>query len=130
MIVGIGVDLVDLARVASIWTAHGDRFLARVLTAGERDGLKARPQRAQLPHLAGRFAAKEAAMKALEHGFGRVSFTDIEVVSGTATVPTRPPTLVFHGAAARIAAARGVVRAHVSVSHTERQAIAYVVLER
>lgn len=130
MIVGIGVDLVDLARIASVWNAHGDRFLARVLTANELQSLDARPKLTRLAHLAGRFAAKEAAMKALGHGFGRVGFNEIELTATRDVVPTQPPSLVFHGAAARIAAALGVVRAHVSLSHGEAQAVAYVVLER
>ncbi|MBL8769139.1 MAG: holo-ACP synthase [Planctomycetes bacterium] len=130
MIVGIGVDLVDLDRIAATWNVHGDRFVARVLTDSERRTLEGRPPATRIAHLAGRFAAKEAAMKALGHGFGRVRFTDVELVAAAPTVPTEPPTLAFHGAAARIAAARGVTRAHVSVSHGERHAIAYVVLER
>lgn len=130
MIVGIGVDLVDLARIASVWNAHGDRFLARVLTANERQSLDARPKPTRLAHLAGRFAAKEAAMKALGHGFGRVGFNEIELSAARDVVPTQAPSLAFHGAAARIAAALGVVRAHVSLSHGETQAVAYVVLER
>ncbi|MBK6941475.1 MAG: holo-ACP synthase [Planctomycetes bacterium] len=130
MIVGIGVDLVDLARIAAIWNTHGDRFLSRVLTAAERQALDERPQATRRAHLAGRFAAKEAAMKALGYGFGRVRFTDIELTATRNVVPTQPPALAFHGAAARIAAARGVVHAHVSLSHGEAHAVAYVVLER
>jgi holo-[acyl-carrier protein] synthase len=130
MIVGIGVDLVDLARIASVWNAHGERFLTRILTDAERRALALRPPANRLAFLAGRYAAKEAGMKALGHGFGRVRFTDIEIASGSGAVPTVAPSLAFHGEAARLAAALGVVRAHVSLSHGEAQAIAYAVLER
>lgn len=101
---------------------HGDRFMRRVFTDGEIEYCTRR--RFPASHFAGRWAAKEAAMKALGTGHARgVLWRDIEVVRRGG-----PPQLQLHGAAARHAARLGVKRAIVSITHCETLAIAQVML--
>ena len=124
MIVGLGTDLVALDRIRRALARHGDRFLERVLTAGERTAGNQRPDPALF--VASRFAAKEAAAKALGTGFqGGVRLTDLEVVRSRG----QAPELHLHGAAARHAANLGVVRQHLSLSDEGGFALATVVLE-
>lgn len=121
-IIGIGIDATDLPRVADILERYGDRFLRRVFTDGEIAYCTKR--RDPIPHLAGRFAAKEAAMKALGTGQSRgVMWKDIEVVRGGG-----PPRLKLHGGAARRAAEMGVQQSLVSITHSESLAFAQVLL--
>lgn len=118
----MGVDLVD---VASIRTRFGGRaaMLAEVFTTGELDYCRSR--RRSWMHLAARFAAKEAALKALGSGLaGGMTWRDIEIVSDEAGTPH----LVFHGAAATRLRAQKLDAASVSLAHTRTQAIAVVVL--
>lgn len=120
---GLGTDLVAVDRVERILARHGERFLARVFTAGERAECLRRARPAV--HLAARLAAKEAAMKALGSGWGAgVGWHDIEVCSDGET----PPVLRLTGAAEARAAARGALRAWVSLSHDGGYALAAVVL--
>ena len=121
-IVGIGIDATDLPRVAEILERYGDRFLRRVFTAGEIAYCTKR--RNPVPHLAGRFAVKEAAMKALGTGQSRgVLWKDIEVVRAGG-----PPRLKLHGGAAIRAAEMGVTESLVTITHSESLARAQVVL--
>ena len=121
MITGVGVDVVDVARVASLLARYGERFIHRCFLPGEL----CRPGDAQ--HLAGVLAAKEAAFKALGTGWGGgVGWLSVEVTR----TPTGGPALRLHGAAAAHAAARGAARAHLSISHAAGVAVAVVVLER
>ncbi len=121
-IIGTGIDATDLPRVADILERYGDRFLRRVFTDGEIAYCTKR--RDPIPHLAGRFAAKEAAMKALGTGQSRgVMWKDIEVVRGGG-----PPRLKLHGGAARRAAEMGVQQSLVSITHSESLAFAQVLL--
>lgn len=121
-IVGIGMDATDLPRIAQVLERYGDRFLRRVFTDGEIAYCTRR--RNPVPHLAGRFAVKEAAMKALGTGHSRgVLWKDIEVVRRSG-----PPQLQLHGAAARLAERLGVRRSLVTITHAEAIAIAQVVL--
>jgi len=116
LIVGIGVDVVDLARFERAL----DRTPAlkpRLFTPAEYEG---RPLRS----LAGRFAAKEALIKAIGESTG-VQWHDMQVVSDE----HRNPSLVLSGAARELADARGVTRVHLSMSHDAGIAIAYVVVE-
>ncbi len=122
MILGLGADLVAIGRVEAVLTRHGERFLDRVFTPGERQDClgRARPAR----HLAARLAAKEAAMKALGTGWGLgVRWRDVEVRSAGAT----PPILHLSGAARTQAEARGIRQAMVSLSHDGEYALAVVV---
>ncbi|HEY7841215.1 MAG TPA: holo-ACP synthase [Gammaproteobacteria bacterium] len=121
-IIGIGIDATDLPRVADILERYGDRFLRRVFTDGEIAYCTKR--RDPVPHLAGRFAVKDAAMKALGTGQSRgVMWNDIEVVRRGG-----PPRLQFHGGAARRADEMGVRQSLVTITHSEQLAFAQVML--
>lgn len=124
MIVGIGMDLVSVRRVAELLARHDERALRRLFTAGEVGDCQARGRPIQ--SFAARFAAKEACFKALGTGWAQgVSWREIEVVSA----PSRAPALRLYGAAAARAAERGARRLHLSLTHTEEFAAAVVVLE-
>ncbi len=126
MIVGSGIDVVEIARVARALERHGERFAARVFTAGERATCSgaARPA----PHFALRFAAKEAVMKAVGTGWARgVRWADIEVVLGSE--PGLAPVLRLHGRVAELAASRGGARLHLALSRSRSHAMAIVLLE-
>jgi len=124
MIVGTGVDLERVDRIRAAIERHGRRFLERVFTAGEIAYVESRKHRSE--SYAARFAAKEAAMKALGTGWDRgVRWVDVEIVR---EVKGRPE-LRFHGRAAEIAAELGCRSANVSLSHTSDNAIAQVILE-
>jgi holo-[acyl-carrier protein] synthase len=122
-----GVDLVEVARIAAMLDEHGERFLSRCFTSGERaasgvDGERVSRRRGE--HLAARFAAKEAVMKALGTGLSSgISWTEIEVV----TLATGEPTLLLTGQAAAIASQRGIASWVISLSHTDSMAIASVI---
>jgi holo-[acyl-carrier protein] synthase len=121
-IIGIGLDATDLPRVAQLLQRYGDRFLRRVFTEGEITYCTRR--RDPVPHLAGRFAVKEAAMKALGTGHSRgVLWKDIEVVRVGG-----PPQLRLHGGAARRADSLLVRRSLVTITHSETLAFAQVML--
>ena len=117
----VGVDLIEVDRVAQAVARYGDRFLARVFTEAE---LAYCGRRA--PELAARFAAKEAAAKALGTGIGAVGWREIEVVRAA----SGQPTLALHGTARDLARSRGLGHALISISHTREHAIAFVVWER
>ena len=121
-IIGIGLDATEIPRIADVISRHGDRFLARVFTAGEIAYCQAHRRAAQ--HFAARFAVKEAAMKALGTGFSRgVVWKDIEVVRRGG-----PPQLQLHGeVAARFAAIGGKTSA-ITITHTDTLAMAHVIL--
>jgi holo-[acyl-carrier protein] synthase len=124
VIVGVGIDLVDLARVDRLLDAKGERALRRLFTADEVDYALSRPLPAQ--HLAARLAAKEAAFKALS-GNDRargIGWKEIEVIRGDSR-----PTLTFHGRAAERAAELGITTIWVTLTHTAMTAGAVVVLE-
>ncbi len=113
-----GIDLIEIERVRSAIETHGERFLQRVFTPRE---LKERGDRAE--SLAGRFAAKEAAAKALGCGIGDVTWKEIEILHGKSGAPR----LVLHGAAERMAKEKGLVEWSVSLSHSHSHAVAIVV---
>ena len=124
MIAGVGIDLVDIARVDRLLDAKGERALRRLFTAGEVAYALARPLPAQ--HLAARLAAKEAAFKALSgSSLARgIGWREVEVVRGDGH-----PTLALHGRAADRAAELGVTSIWVSLTHSATTAGAVVVLE-
>ena len=122
MIIGVGLDIVPIARVASLLARHGARAAQRLFSAGERTECERRGEPAQ--HYAARFAAKEAALKALGVPAG-LKWTEIEV----RTADNGRPTLVLSGAAAAAAARRGVAVQHLSLTHAGGMAAAVVVLE-
>ena len=124
MIVGMGVDLAEVARVEQAIARHGRRFLERIFTPLEIEYCERRRNRFE--RYAARFAAKEAGMKALGTGWRRgVRWRDLEV----ANLPGGKPTLRFSGAAARKAAELGVRHIALSLTHTATQALAQVILE-
>jgi holo-[acyl-carrier protein] synthase len=119
-ILGHGIDLVDVARIGEMIDRHGDRFLQRCFTDVERAYCEASTKRRH-EHLAARFAAKEAVLKALGTGWrDGIAWTDIEVVRE----PSGRPTVKLTGEAANIASRLGVQHWHVSLTHTETQAMA------
>lgn len=122
---GLGVDLVDVARVRALLERHGDRFKERTFTTGEIAYCDGGADPAI--HYAARFAAKEAAAKALGTGLWAegVDWKDFEVTRAE----NGRPGLRLHGAAASHAAALGVRHAHLSLSHTRELALAQVILE-
>ncbi|MDQ3697054.1 MAG: holo-ACP synthase [Gemmatimonadota bacterium] len=124
MIVGIGIDLVDVARVERLLNSKGDRALQRLFTEAERTYAMRRAHPAR--HLAARIAAKEATFKALStHPEGRaVGWQEMEVISNAGA-----PAVELHGLAARCAAGLGVTRVWLSLSHSDATAGAVVVLE-
>lgn len=126
MIVGIGMDLVDIERVERLVERSAERALQRLFTEGEREYALARAHPAR--HLAARVAAKEAMFKALSaHPDARaIGWRDMEVVSRDGCAPS----LALHGAAARCAAELGVARVWLTLSHSDATAGAVVVLER
>ena len=121
-IIGTGLDATEIDRIEEAIKRYGDRFIRRVFTAGEIAYCQAKKDFA--PSFAARFAAKEAAMKALGTGHSRgVFWTGIEVVRRGG-----PPQLRFHeGAAARMASL-GATRALVTLTHSRELAIAHVML--
>jgi holo-[acyl-carrier protein] synthase len=125
MIIGIGVDLVEVARLEKAIAQYGARFLGRVFTAREVAYCEATARRAE--RYAARFAAKEAARKAIGAATPVVALAwhDVEIISSSEGAPK----LEFHGRAAELIKELEVARAHVSLSHTAEQAIAYVILE-
>ena len=124
MIIGSGIDLVEIGRIQQSIDRYGSRFLDRVYT-GEEQAYCQR-KRSSAESFAARFAAKEAGAKALGTGISQgVSWLEIEVVRE----PGGRPTLRFRGRAAEIAARLGVKHAALSITHTASLAMASVVLE-
>ena len=126
MVLGTGVDLVEIARIERATAgAHGERFRERVFTPRERRYCEGRG-RGRAESYAARFAAKEAVMKALGVGWGQgAGWLDIEVVRD----PDGPPRLELTGRALGTARVRGVRRWSLSLSHAAGTAIAFVVAE-
>lgn len=122
IIVGIGLDATEIARISEVLTRHGDRFLRRVFT--DREVAYCLGHRNPAPSLAARFAAKEAAMKALGTGAARgVVWRDIEVIRRGG-----PPQLQLHGEAARRFDAMGAKSSLITLTHARELAIAQVML--
>jgi holo-[acyl-carrier protein] synthase len=124
MIVGMGIDVAEVKRIAAVIESQKERFLQRVYTPDEVAYCQQFKNRYE--RFAGRFAAKEAAMKALGTGWSRgVRWVDLEVVRH----PSGRPTLTLKGEAKKIADALGVKSIAISITHTSEQAIAQVIFE-
>lgn len=124
MIVGTGVDIVEVPRVAAAIERFGQRFVQRIYTEAEVRYCESKANK--MERYAARFAAKEAALKAIGTGWTRgVSWRDVEVQRERGG----RPTLAFTGKAAEFAARLGMKRVSLSLSHTKEQAIAQVILE-
>ncbi|WP_288395673.1 holo-ACP synthase [uncultured Vagococcus sp.] len=115
MIIGIGVDIVELDRIKEI-IKNNPKFINRVLTENERDVFDKLGERRQVEYFGGRFACKEAFSKAYGTGIGKIQLKDIEILNeenGRPVIETK----FFNG------------NIHVSISHTDKTAIAQVILE-
>lgn len=124
MIVGTGIDIAEVPRVRQAIERFGERFLRRVYTDGEILYCDSKANR--IERYAARFAAKEAAMKALGTGWNHgVRWRDVEVSRQHGS----RPTIILHGQAAEIAKRLGAAHIALSLSHTAEQAIAQVILE-
>jgi len=123
-IVGIGTDIIECLRIAQMIERHGELFINRVYTDHEIAYCSAR--KAATQHYAGRWAAKEAVLKALGTGWRRgISWRDIEVRNQ----PSGAPTVALRGGAREVLEQAGIQRIHLSISHCRSHAIAYAVAE-
>lgn len=119
MIIGLGTDIVEVARIARMIEDHGDHFLNRVFTPAEI--AHCQPRRESTPHYAGRWAAKEAVMKVLGTGFTHeVLWTEIEVQ----TKPSGQPVIQLYGSTQAVADRLGIHEILVTLSHTKSYATA------
>jgi holo-[acyl-carrier protein] synthase len=124
MIVGTGIDIAEVPRIAASIERFGRRFLERVFTPDEIRYCESKANRVE--RYAARFAAKEAGMKAIGTGWRLgVTWKDLEVQRA----PGGRPTLVFHGRAGEYFRKMGASHAHLSLTHTEQYAMAQVLLE-
>jgi holo-[acyl-carrier protein] synthase len=124
LIVGLGVDIAEVARVKAAIERYGETFLRRLYTPKEREYCERFKNKYE--RYAGRFAAKEAAMKALGTGWSRgVRWVDVEVVREKGG----RPTIKLAGEAANVAARMGVKNIALSITHTADQAFAQVIFE-
>jgi holo-[acyl-carrier protein] synthase len=127
-VVGVGVDAVDVARFRRVLDRR-PRVASRCFTVTEQSDASGSTDAVQ--SLAARFAAKEAVMKALGSGLGAFALTDVEVRRTAGTGAARnAPYLVLHGAASELAGTRGAATLHLSLTHTDGVAIAFVVAEQ
>jgi holo-[acyl-carrier protein] synthase len=123
-VIGIGVDLVENARIEHSLERFGERFLQRVFTAGEIEYSKSMKYPAR--HLAARFAAKEAVSKAFGTGIGKsMGWKDIDV----RRKESGEPYVVLEGGAKELAGERKVLKVSITLSHTEHHAMAMIVME-
>lgn len=116
--ISVGVDIIEIHRVAATLERFGERFLNRIFTPGEIAYCRGRA-----PQLAARFAAKEAVMKALGTGTRGVAWREVEVTRK----PTGEPGIQLHGRAAARAEKLGIDRIAISISHSREYAVASVV---
>ena len=124
MLVGTGIDLTEIPRIQKSIARFGNRFLDRIFTPREKEYCLRKRNAAE--SFAARFAAKEAAMKALGTGWSHgVRWRDCEVTR----LPGGRPAIAFHGTAGEFAARLGVKNAALSISHSAELAIAQVILE-
>jgi holo-[acyl-carrier protein] synthase len=124
VIVGTGTDLAEVDRIRAACERFGPRFIQRVFTPGEIAYVERKANRFE--RYAGRFAAKEAGMKAIGTGWRRgVRWQDFEV----ANLSSGKPTLRFHGVAAAFAERLGVKNVSLSITHTKEMGMAVVILE-
>jgi holo-[acyl-carrier protein] synthase len=123
--VGVGIDLVDLERIRTLFANKGERAMARFFSDGERRYLASRPD--ATGHAAARIAAKEAVYKALQSipGASRVGWREIEVSRNE----DGRPAILLHGLAARLSEERGGLRIQISLTHSASAAGAVALVE-
>jgi len=129
VILGIGVDMVDVDRIKAAMERRGDRFIERAFTEDEA----AYCWRSQCPErrFAARFAAKEAVMKALGRGwFQGMPFREIEVTRDESPDGYGRPGVRLSGKTAELAEQAGVAGIHLSITHEQRSAVAFVLIEK
>jgi holo-[acyl-carrier protein] synthase len=125
MIAGIGVDIVDIARIQALLDRYGERFLRRVFTEAETAYAMRGVNKAE--RLAGRFAVKESVMKALGTGKSHgILWRDVETVRGR----YGRPEVHLHGQAVKLSKVRGGGAVHASITHDGGKAMAFVILEK
>jgi len=125
MIYAVGTDLVEVSRIERIIEKWRERFIRRVYSEGEISYCSKKAYPAQ--HFAARFAAKEAFLKGVGLGMaGGVGFRDVEVIN----MAGGKPELNFHGVAREMVDSAGITESHISISHTDRYAVAFIVLEK
>jgi len=124
MILGIGTDIIEVPRIQEAMDKYGERFAKRIFTPAEIEYCSSR--KAAPLHYAGRFAAKEAAFKAMGRGWGGdLSWKEIEILNE----PSGKPLITFSGKALDLVTELKMIRAYVTISHIEQFATAVVVLE-
>lgn len=119
MVLRTGVDLIEIARLEEVIARHGRHYLERIYTPAELEQCGKRVE-----SLAGRFAAKEAAAKALGCGIGEVTWKEIEILGDDQNAPV----LTLRGAAVRKAEELGITTWSVSISHSQSHSVAFVVM--
>ena len=123
MIAGAGLDIVEIPRIERVYRRYGARFFEKILTKVELGIMPVNP----VTFLAGRFAAKEAAVKALGTGFsGGISFSDIEIINNRFGAPV----LSFTGTAKKVFSSLGGKAIFISITHERSLACAMVILEK
>ncbi len=123
-IIGIGTDIIECLRIAQMIERHGELFIRRVYT--EHEIAYCSNKKAATQHYAGRWAAKEAVLKALGTGWIRgISWRDVEVRHK----PGGAPTVALRGGAKEVLERSGITRMHVSISHCRSHATAYAIAE-
>ncbi len=124
MILGTGIDIIEVERIEASYEKFGERFLNRILVTGEMEYCLSHKKPG--PFLAARFAAKEAVSKAFGTGIGaQLSWQDIEVKRKE----SGEPYVVMHGKGAELMKGRGARIVHLTISHTEKHATAMAILE-
>lgn len=124
MLIGIGIDIADQNRFKEGFNKYGDGFLRQILT--EQEIQACARYRFPIEHYAGKFAVKEAFMKAIGTGLREITFQEIEVLNRESGAPY----IVTSGKAEMLISERGVTQVHVSLSHDGNMAVAVVVLEK
>ncbi len=124
MILGVGIDIIEVDRIRRTWQQHGERFMHRILCESEIDYCIAQSDPG--PSLAARFAAKEAVSKAFGTGIGAaLGWHDIEILRQA----SGQPLVLLHGKGVPLLQERGGRRIHLSLSHSAGQAVAVAILE-
>ena len=123
-IIGVGTDIIECLRIAQMIERHGDLFIRRVYTDHEIGYCSTK--KASTQHYAGRWAAKEAVLKALGTGWRRgISWRDIEIRN----LPGGAPTIALCGGAREVFEESGIRKMHISISHCRSHATAYAIAE-
>jgi len=118
LVKGIGIDILEVSRIKGVYEKFPLRFRSRILTQREQNYIFSKNN--PWPNLAGRFAAKEAVMKSLGAGWGKVGFLEVEVVNDQAG----KPLVILSGKAAILAEQTEISEILVSISHDEKYAVA------